>query len=167
MEDFALFFLCTPRASRSIPSAPMGPGPAVPQILALMSVQCCEPVPLSGLLSPAILVFFPAAPRLILARCPQPCLLPSCPHKRCSQDPSPTSGLPWATLHSPGCLCDSVLAVSKTAIWILADFTNLCVVNPQREVVGCSQGWVSRPSFCHLVCKCPGIVLCALGVCDQ
>lgn len=90
--------------------------------------------------------------------------LPMC--ERCFQDQPPTSGHPLPTLHSPGCLSDSVLAVSKTAIWILADFTNLCIVNTQREVVGCPQGWMSLPSCCHLVCEC-GVVLCALGVCDQ
>lgn len=111
---------------------------------------------------------FSIAPMLNLACHPhcQPWLLLSCPNEGCFQEKSPTSRHPWATLHSPGGLADSVWAVSKTAIWLWADFTNLCVVI-QREVVGCSQGWMSHPSCCHLVCKYCGIVLCALGVCDQ
>lgn len=83
------------------------------------------------------------------------------------QDPSPTSGHPWATLHRPGCLADAVGLFLRRAIRVLAYFTSRCVplcvvVNTQKKVAGRSWGWVSHLNYCHLVCKCYVILSCSV-----
>lgn len=56
MEDFGFFFLCASRVPSAWSCCSPGPG-STPR-----SVQCCQPVPVSGLLSHAIPVVFPADP---------------------------------------------------------------------------------------------------------
>lgn len=81
------------------------------------------------------------------------------------QDPSPTSGHPWATPQGPGCLADTVGLFPRTATRVLAYFTSRggalrVVVNTQKEGAGCAGGWVSHLGFCQLVYKFHVILLC-------
>lgn len=150
---FPLHVPCEPRVSRSIPCAPTGPGAAVPRswhhtclswwlCSALSLCLCLDSCPMPSLcfflMPSSVARLLPSSPRVFRTHLP---LL--------------------STLHSPGCLSDSVLAVSETAIWILADFTNLCVVNAQKLWDALRVGWAIP------VCKHCGLVLCGLGVYDQ
>lgn len=83
------------------------------------------------------------------------------------QDLSPTSGHPWATPHRPRCLADAVGLFPRRAMGVLAYFTSqyippCVVVNTEKEVAGCSWGWVSHLNYCHPVCKCHVILLCSV-----
>lgn len=96
----------------------------------LMSVQRCEPVPSSELLSHAMPLFSPTSPRLIFAHSVHVAAVAAAATqiKDISQDPSPMSGHPWATSHRPGCWADSVGLFPKEqcCFGLLHKCTSLC-----------------------------------------
>lgn len=154
-----------------------GPGPAVFQISCISNISVSAAVLAVLWARTFIWTAIPCHSR-VCSYCSKTDLCPpySCGSRGCCraahvkgilQDPSPTSGHPWAPLHRPGCLADAVGLFLRRVIRVLAYFTSRCVplcvvVNTQKEVAGCSWGWVSHLNYCHLVCKCHVILSCSV-----